>query len=605
MRRPLGCLTGTGLLAAMLAALAVVGAAAFTGNGIFSPGDLNARTGAATLGDVRSHADLAARCDACHAPAWGEARMGDRCLECHTEVAAELADPAQLHFGLADPGNCRQCHTEHHGAMADLTRADMRGFPHDRVGFSLRAHAMLGDGGAFVCRDCHGDSVRSFDVSACQACHQALDPVYSDEHTADFGLACLECHDGVDRHGRAFDHGAVPFPLLGRHADVACRQCHVEATTLLALRRTTTECVACHRDEDPHAGRLGSDCGTCHTPLSWQQARMDHGRTSFALTGSHRLAACEGCHVGRRWQGIPTACAECHVDDNPHGNQFSVGCQECHQTTRWSDVTFDHSQSRFVLDGAHRQATCAACHAGGRYAGTPRDCIGCHRQDDRHTGELGSDCAACHRPTRWSDVTFDHDRSSFPLVGSHRPLACSACHTGGRFRGLATTCAGCHLKDDRHAGQFGTDCAACHRPTRWSEVTFDHARSSFPLTGAHRSTACSRCHSGGTFKGTPRACVNCHAEPGVHAGRFGTRCADCHSTTAWLPAGYNGPHAFPMNHGGAGGSCSTCHPSSLTSYTCTNCHDHSPDRMQDKHKEISGFSMDACLSCHAGGQKGD
>lgn len=605
MRRPLGCLTATGLLAAVITAVTVVGAAAFTGNAIFSPGGLNGSLGLSALGGVRSHAELAQRCASCHAPIWSGERMGDRCLDCHVEIQTELDDQASLHFGLADPGNCRDCHSEHHGALATLTRADMRGFPHERVGFSLRAHPALGDGGTFVCSDCHGSDVRSFQIVTCQACHQSLDGGYAVEHLATFGGACLDCHDGVDRYGREFDHQAAAFPLQGKHADLKCGSCHAGATNVIALQQTPGTCADCHLRDDVHERRLGLECGECHNPGTWQEATFDHGRSGFALTGSHLLADCQGCHAARQWHGIPTTCTACHTKDDPHGGQFKVSCGACHQTSRWSDVTFDHSKSRFPLTGAHQPAACAACHVRGRYADTPRDCIGCHKPDDKHRGELGTDCATCHRATRWSDITFDHTQARFPLEGAHQQVSCAACHTGGRYRGVPTTCVGCHQKDDKHGGQYGTDCGSCHRVTRWSDATFDHDRSRFPLTGAHRGAACSECHAGGTFQGTPRACVNCHAEPGVHAGRFGTSCADCHSTTAWLPAGYNGPHSFPMNHGGAGGSCSTCHPSSLTSFTCTNCHEHNEVKMQDKHKEISGFSMGSCLNCHPGGQEGD
>ena len=605
MRRPLGCMTATGLLAAVITAVTVVGAAAFSGNAIFSSGELNGTVGQTALGGVRSHAELAQRCSSCHVPAWGGERMGDRCLDCHGDVRAEMEERASLHFGFAHSGNCRDCHTEHQGPEASLTRADMTGFPHDQVGFSLRTHPPAGEGGTFLCTDCHHVSLQSFDATSCRGCHQLLDAAYLSEHESVFGDGCLACHDGVDRYGRDFDHQSADFPLMGKHAALNCESCHAGATTVLALQQTPAACADCHAQEDVHERRLGLACGECHNPGTWQEATFDHALSGFVLTGSHLLADCQGCHADRKWHGIPTECTDCHTQDDPHDGQFKVSCSECHLTTRWSELTFDHAKSRFPLTGAHRPAACAACHSGGKYVGTPRDCVGCHRDDDKHAGELGSDCAACHRATRWDDVTFDHNKSAFPLVGSHQQVACSACHAGGHYRGTPTSCVGCHQADDKHGGQYGTDCAACHRVTQWSDATFDHNRSRFPLTGAHRSTACSQCHGGGTFQGTPRACVNCHAEPGVHAGRFGTSCADCHSTSAWLPAGYNGPHSFPMNHGGAGSSCSTCHPSSLTSFTCTNCHEHSESRMQDKHKEISGFSMGSCLNCHPGGREGD
>jgi hypothetical protein len=37
-------------------------------------------------------------------------------------------------------------------------------------------------------------------------------------------------------------------------------------------------------------------------------------------------------------------------------------------------------------------------------------------------------------------------------------------------------------------------------------------------------------------------------------------------------------------------------------YSCTKCQ--SASEMKDKHKEVSGFSMDDCVRCHPGGKGG-
>ena len=80
----------------------------------------------------------------------------------------------------------------------------------------------------------------------------------------------------------------------------------------------------------------------------------------------------------------------------------------------------------------------------------------------------------------------------------------------------------------------------------------------------------------------------------------GQACSACHSTSAWRPADYNGPHTFPMGHGDAN-SCSDCHRPNLTQWSCYNCHDQG--EMADKHKEIGDYSN--CLQCHADGRKHD
>ena len=236
------------------------------------------------------------------------------------------------------------------------------------------------------------------------------------------------------------------------------------------------------------------------------------------------------------------------------------------------------------------------------FKGTPTECAACHLKDDAHNGQFGRDCAACHQPTRWQDATFDHSKTAFPLLGSHSEVTCKQCHTTGVFKGTPTECVACHLKDDAHNGQFGRNCAACHRPTTWQDATFDHSKTGFPLTGRHVQVQCRQCHVNGVFQGTPRDCVACHVEPDFHRGAFGSSCSTCHTTSGWLPASFNGPHGFPMNHGGAT-SCRQCHTSQVQSYTCYTCHD--PGQIEGKHREEGINDFQNCMQCHPTGQGGD
>jgi hypothetical protein len=535
MRRPLGCMTFSALAAAALVAIVIAVAAALTGNGIFSPGALSGVARDGPIEGVSSHAELEARCDACHATAFSGDRMADRCLACHTQVQQEISADDGLHGLLAPVGDCRGCHTDHRGVTASLTMADLGAFPHDRTGYTLRAHPLGAGDDSFRCLDCHPGSPTTFTPPACLACHEERDRPYMAQHVGTFGTACLSCHDGIDSYGAAFDHAT--YPLTGGHDGAQCSACHQGQTTIRALQATTTACAACHAADDIHDGRLGTSCGECHTTATWADATLDHDLTRFPLVGRHVGALCESCHVDRQWTGIGRTCRTCHAGDDPHAGQFPGDCARCHAATGWGDVTFDHAKTGFALTGGHAKPACVACHPDGRYVGTPTSCIGCHAGDDRHKGAFGKDCAACHKTTTWED---------------------------------------------------------------W---TFDHARSSFPLTGAHRSVSCQGCHAGGRFQGTPSTCSACHARPASHGTVLRGNCASCHSTKAWRPASFNGPHPFPMSHGGAGGSCAQCHPSSLTSYSCTRCH--SRATMAEHHKEVSGFSQTTCAKCHPTAQGGD
>jgi hypothetical protein len=188
MNNRLGCFSATGIIAALVALLAVAGIAYASGNALFSPGALSAEAGA-TLGGVSSHAEIK-DCAACHTGPFSPSHMADRCQDCHGEVATQLQAPSGLHgvmWEATGETNCLDCHTEHHGGTASLTSIGMQGFPHRKLGFSLRAHSLREDGSPLVCADCHTDGYSAFD---CATCHRQMDALQSDHvHLrADCGL---------------------------------------------------------------------------------------------------------------------------------------------------------------------------------------------------------------------------------------------------------------------------------------------------------------------------------------------------------------------------------------------------------------------------------
>jgi hypothetical protein len=593
MRRPLGCLTFSALVAAVLVVLAILGATVVTGNGIFSPGALSAVAQGGPAGSVTSHADLAGRCDACHAVALSSTRMGDLCLNCHAQVKQEIASKGGLHGRLlATSTNCRDCHTDHRGATASLTLADPRVFPHEQTGYTLAAHSLKGQGGSFGCRDCHPGSPVSFKAPTCAACHKALDAPFMAQHEQTFGTTCLNCHDGADTYGKSFKH--TTYPLTGGHEQAQCAGCHQGATTLVALRATTKECVACHAAKDVHQGRLGTSCAECHTTATWTDAKIDHNRTRFALVGQHVGGLCESCHVDRHWAGIGMTCRSCHAKDDPHASQFPGDCASCHSATGWKDVTFDHSTTTFALQGAHAGPTCAACHANGRYVGTPTACAACHTKPSSHGSALSGTCSSCHTTTAWKPATFNHDKAAFKLTGAHQSVTCQKCHAGGGFSGAPTACVACHTKPASHGSALSGTCSSCHTTTAWKPATFNHNKAAFKLTGAHRSVTCQKCHGGGTFSGTPIACAACHTKPASHGSAFGSACASCHTTKAWLPASFNhNKAAFPLTGAHRSVTCQKCHGGGQfkgTPTSCAACH--------TKPASHGSAYSSACASCH-------
>jgi hypothetical protein len=578
----LGCLTPAGLISAGLTVLIVVGFAFLRGGAIFSPGTLNAQPGASLQG-FTSHAEFGDQCSLCHAPFWETQGMSARCEACHTAVHADLSDPVSLHGAIMvyNPGaTCQSCHPDHHGPDGLLFNLKDMNFPHETVGWSLAGHASLPNGNPFTCAECHAQDLTTFDPLICQTCHTRLDAAYMADHLLSFGPACLDCHDGVDSYGADFDHSLVAFPLTGKHLDLPCSACHLDAPSIPALRLTPTACADCHTEDDAHLGSLGDDCASCHTTAGWSPSIYNHALSVFKLDGRHVDVECEDCHLEGVFKGTPTDCYACHAADDEHQGRYGTLCATCHSTLGWTPATFDHTLSIFPLTGAHVALNCDACHLQGVFKGTPTDCYACHAGDDAHSGRYGTNCAGCHTTGAWTPATFDHNLSVFKLTGAHASVSCETCHVNHVFQGTPTSCYACHAGDDAHSGRYGTNCAACHTTSAWTPATFDHNLASFRLTGAHAGLACTRCHTGGTFQGTPSACSACHADPPFHAGLFGgISCDQCHSTSSWSPASYNGSHPGGcdgncINHEHA--SCRDCHTSTLNDATCAKCHDGDP-----------------------------
>lgn len=397
----LGCLTSTGIIAALITAFAIAGYAYARGGLMYNPGPLNAQSGE-MLGGVTSHAEIAGDCKACHTAPWESAVMADRCAVCHTDIAAQMRDVASMHGTLLHNNpqlGCRHCHPEHRGADAQLTAMDDADFPHEVVGFSLKGHQLMAAREPFNCHDCHTEDISTFDRNTCDACHRQLDLVFMTAHTLSFGNACLDCHDGVERFDENFDHNVFSFQIKGKHVGLACAECHFNARGLGDFQVTLQDCYSCHHQDDPHEGRFGVGCVDCHTEDGWTPATFDHNRSSFPLTGAHVNTPCQSCHIGEQFQGLDTACVACHAEPAFHLGQFGIDCAACHTTNAWTPAEFN-GQHTFPLNHGDG-ASCATCHPA---SFTTYTCYGCHEHNEsnvrsEHLEEGISNfqnCMECH-----------------------------------------------------------------------------------------------------------------------------------------------------------------------------------------------------------------
>ena len=592
----LGCLSSSAILAIGLTLLGLTAAILFSGGGMFSAGALSAKAGASLAG-VHSHAEIENDCARCHPAPWDADTLNNRCIQCHTDIVNQLANPTSAHFLMMNRTmlTCRDCHTEHHGSTASLTDISLHKFPHEASGFSLASHRLRQDGQVFICADCHGKDNFRFDQNFCGSCHKQIDSSFMASHIQVYGADCLGCHDGKESLGKNFDHGLATFKLEGKHAGLGCEKCHTAARRAADFKSQAADCIVCHLKDDTHKGGLGKQCGVCHQPTGWKPVVFDHNIAAFKLIGAHNGVACEKCHLDNVFVGTPSDCYSCHKKDDHHNGHLGQKCDACHSTIAWKPASFDHNLSVFKLTGAHASAACEKCHANNVFQGTPTDCNSCHQKDDNHKGSLGPNCSTCHSTSAWKPASFDHNLAIFKLTGAHNSATCEKCHANNVFKGTPTDCNACHQKDDKHNGSLGSSCSTCHSTSAWKPASFDHNLAIFKLTGAHSAVACEKCHANNVFKGTPTDCNSCHQKDDNHHGSLGTNCSTCHSTTAWKPASFDHNLAiFKLTGAHTGVTCEKCHANNVfkgTPSDCYSCH-----KKDDNHNGAFGTN---CGSCHA------
>jgi hypothetical protein len=400
-KKPLGCLSFTGLMAVLLTLLLLAGLGMARGGEMFSPGELNAQAGGRTLGGVQSHAGTGGQCVTCHSAPWQAQTLAENCLACHTELTIDPQNFHSVMLAQSQSQGCTGCHTDHRGSDAALTSLDLADFPHLSVGFSLQAHHKTAQGVDFTCVNCHTSDLSQFDPKTCAGCHAQIDPAYIQEHTLAFGLECLTCHDGADRYGGSFDHNLLKFQLTGRHSEVSCAECHAGARSVIDLQSAPQDCFDCHAQDDAHQGKFGQDCVVCHSPEDWEQASFDHARATFQLTGAHVNVECSGCHVNNVFKGTPQDCVGCHADPEFHAGLFPTECAACHTTAAWSPAQFNQAHTFPINHGEGGPSTCKTCHSERLNAYT---CYGCHEHNPaeiaaKHREEGISDftdCMSCH-----------------------------------------------------------------------------------------------------------------------------------------------------------------------------------------------------------------
>ncbi len=480
------------------------------------------------------------------------------------------------------------------------------------------------------CEKCHETFNKAAQAKLCVDCHKLVGADIEQKlhlHGHLVNTECRECH--TDHKGRGakivpldektFDHKSTGLELKGAHQKALrekCSSCHLPR---LKRRAAPPQCDGCHAKDDVHRGALGQLCAQCHSEETWKEGKFDHDKTRYRLDGKHAKTTCKQCHADTRYRETPHLCVACHQKDDMktgHKGSFGTKCEKCHATESWKVTTFNHTRdTHFQLLDKHEKTACVKCHTTTLFVppATPSACYSCHRQDDDkngHRGTLGERCETCHGARDWKTTSFDHDRTDYRLVGTHRKVRCEACHTTGlkplpgqqTRPKLPTVCSQCHQKADQekgHKGKFGSKCETCHDTIDWKKSLFNHDKATrYPLRGKHHSAKCESCHRGMLYvEKLDSLCVSCHRvddQTKGHKGGLGTLCQDCHSETDWKVERFN--HAksrFPLTGSHVIVECKKCHATPAfreAPMACNSCHE-----KVDQHKGRFGTN---CESCH-------
>ncbi|MBI5505243.1 MAG: cytochrome C [Deltaproteobacteria bacterium] len=257
-----------------------------------------------------------ARCEGCHKTRRFKPTATD-CFSCH-----EGKDEHRGSFGR----ECQSCHTTRGFAAAVFDHARKTKFP------------LAGKHSQVACEKCHKKGLAAANTpTACRDCHERDEP-----HRGQFGIKCESCHTPADWRRSTFDHDRhTRFPLRGRHAGRRCADCHRGDAQSARLDQ---KCVSCHRRDDVHHGRQGTDCKRCHDERGWSRdVLIDHNATRFALTGAHARTACLACHRSPSFKDVALECAGCHQPDAlAHKCQRGDDCARCHDTTSFRTIRAAH-----------------------------------------------------------------------------------------------------------------------------------------------------------------------------------------------------------------------------------------------------------------------
>ena len=424
--------------------------------------------------------------------------------------------------------------------------------------------------------------------------------------------SCLSCHTdhagkGADKTVRPFSHNMLPG-------------------------KNINQCMTCHqRPADKLHENNKLECSQCHSGDRWRPAALDH--TKYFRFDKEHKPDCAACHKTNNYKEY--TCYGCH-EHSPEkiqkehlkaGIYSYKNCLLCH-------ISGDKEEAKGILQSIKDGHTSGNVIAGKDYGQLTaynkashnllnrqnmNNCISCHQSPfDRLHQNNNQECSQCHSRDRWRPATLDH-AGYFRFDNEHKP-DCATCHQNNNYREY--TCYGCHehspakIQQEHEKVKIYSyqSCTLCHLSGDKKEtkgilesIKARHASgnnlsgSAYPQSDTHKQA------SYGAFKGRGISdCISCHRSPFDNLHQTGNQnCSQCHSTGRWRPATLDHAQYFRFD-GNHRSECQSCHRgNNYKEYTCYGCHEHSPDKMEKKHRKEGISNYQDCAACHPSGNEED
>jgi hypothetical protein len=178
----------------------------------------------------------------------------------------------------------------------------------------------------------HPDNIGHTLYPGCFRCHEGN---HVSREGKVLGKDCQLCHTIIGQQTElpkptevaateTFNH---PWPLLGKHAQLSCNQCHWRGRGLspdcatchtlpAGAPMATLACSICHLK--PQEVQPVASCVTCHPK-----------RAELHLKPTHAASGCTMCHAAHQWTANKREnCTSCHPDKVEHYPQ--AACGDCH-----------------------------------------------------------------------------------------------------------------------------------------------------------------------------------------------------------------------------------------------------------------------------------